>query len=159
MLTNIIQNKKEENDKLFNLNNANNLKFITKYLTLTMEIMELSEATNEISKDILWYMRDNHSQNPNANSHGEYLKQKYNGAIIGSMIQGLENLQKDIYSEIRSKITTSIFIYNMHFEINTSHRGQHENNIIKYINLCIENKINIDNVDFKKILKNYVFGA
>lgn len=67
----------------------------------------------DINRDCLFYIRDYHSQNPNATSHHNILVEKYKG--INCSLGGLEELQRNISKKMKYNYDRRQQLYNSHF--------------------------------------------
>lgn len=162
MLAQIIQERKTQNNELFDIDNPINVKFITKYLQTEMEIFELRKASAEVHRDLVYFINNLKWTNPNISSEENIsllkkFNDKYDDTIRGNEEKGLKELKEDIWDKIKPKMDILCFLYDCHFDTNTSTNSYipridlHKDNINKFTGICIEKKLVIEGVDYHKL--------
>ncbi len=154
---------KNENDIdfLFDLKYNKNLIFIEKYLTSEMKYHELRKLYQEINNDILWYKRVSQVYKHNILFYSELLIKKYSSLKENNIINGLEELKNNTYKDKQNLCYYLIDLYNEHFNTKYNNISNHETNIVKYVNLCKNqnitiNKINYDDIEYLRNINSFI---
>jgi hypothetical protein len=151
---------KEQNeyDLFLHPKNNNNLVFLTNFIKLELEFFNFGKMEFEINEDLSFItntypsgMASNQVVICRVTKQFNLLSEKYKG--IRLCRQSLEELRQSIIKKQKYNYERRRQLYNSHF-LRNERAGiccdEDENKIIKMINLCIENNIEIKGINLVK---------